>query len=668
MIAWLQAAPAFLAAAALVLLPGLPLALLLRLRGLALLAGATAASFALITLSSLLGPALGLAWNALLPLGLGLLVFLVTWPLFRRLSFRPAEPVLRSLGWPVLALLVAAVLIGSLVRAGLGSPETISQSYDNVFHLNLVQFILDSSDASPVHMTMAVPDRTFNFYPNTWHATAALVSQIAGVSPIVATSAMIVVTTCLVWPIAILFFTAPLLGPTRQPRHLFAIAVVASGFSAFPYLLLRWGVLYPNLLSTALIPIALGFLHAALRRRYFGPQIGGVSAWVALIGALGAGVAAHPNAMFGFAAIAVPLTLATLPAFVRAAPNAWARAARVALVVVPFGVIFLLWGKLSTSDNTRDFESGVATAFISAATNAPLLDSRAWFATVLVVSGVIVALTTKGIRWLAASYAVVIGLYTIASGTTGAFRTMVTGLWYNDANRLASLTVIVAVPLAALALGRLTDVVAASGRPGVSVATGPVIVPPEGAASTPSTTSLSRMWSPGASTGLIIALVIVAAAFGMRGASITQISGQINDLHRLDEDSWLLSTNEIELMEKADRVLPEDAVIAGNPWNGSALALTYAHRDVVFPHLGGDYGNDAAVIARELKDATPAACAAAERLGVNYVLDLGDLYAVGGSAKRELDYPGLTDVAASPALTPILSEGDAVLYRLDGCD
>lgn len=667
MIAWLQAAPAFLAAAALVLLPGLPLALLLRLRGLALLAGATAASFAFITVSSLLGPVLGLTWSALLPLGFGLLVFLTTWPIFRRLSFRPIEPVLRSLGWPVLALLVSAVLIGSLVRAGLGSPETISQSYDNVFHLNLIQFILDGGDASPVHMTLAVPDRPFNFYPNTWHSTAALVSQLAGVSANVATSAMIVVTTCLVWPIAILFFAAPLLGPTRQPRHLFTIAVLASGFSAFPYLLLRWGVLYPNLLSTALIPIALGFLHAALRRRYFGLEIGGVAAWVALFGSLSAGIAAHPNAMFGFAAIAVPLALATLPAFVRAAPNAWSRAARVSMVIVPFVVIFVLWGKLSTSDNTRVFESGVVTAFISGVTNAPLLDSRAWFATVLVLSGVIVALTTRGLRWLAPSYAVVIGLYTIASGTTGPLRTMITGLWYNDANRLASLTVIVAVPLAALALARLTDVVAASGRPGVSIATGPVILPPKDAAPTPSTTTLSRAWSPGTSTGLIIALVLIAAAFGMRGASITQISGQINDLHRLDEESWLLSTNEIELMEKADAVLPKDAVIAGNPWNGSAFALTYAHREVLFPHLGGDYGEDAAVVARELKDATPAACAAAERLGVGYVMDLGDLYTIGGSSKRELDYPGLTDVAGSPALTPILSEGDAVLYRLDGC-
>lgn len=664
--AWLHAAPAFLAAAALVLLPGLPLALALRLRGLALLAGAVAASFALITLSSLAGPLVGLGWSPLLPFGLGVAAFLVCWPFLRRLEFRASQPVLGSLGWPVLAVLVAAVLIGTLVRAGLGTPDTVSQSYDNVFHLNLIQFILDGNDASPLHMTLAAPERAVSFYPNTWHATAALVSQMSGVGVNIATSAMIVVTTCIVWPIAIMFFTAPLMAPTSRPRHLFTIAVLAGGFSSFPYLLLRWGVLYPNLLSTALIPIALGFFHAALRRRYFGTEVGGVAAWVALAGSLGAGVAAHPNAMFGFAAIALPLAIACLPGFVRAASSTWGKTARILMVALPFAVIVFLWVRLSTSDNTRVFESGPVRALSSALTNAPLLDARAWFATVLVVAGIIVAFTTRGVRWLVFSYATVVVLYTIASGTRGEFRTLVTGLWYNDANRLASLIVIVTVPLAALALGRLTDIIASTARPGSDVPTGPIILPNTAGSDSDSLPGRVRSWFPGKSTSLVIILVLLATAFGMRGASLNQIVNEINDLHRLDEHSWLLSTNEIALMEEADKILPKDAVIAGNPWNGSGLAYTYAHRDVVFPHLGGEYGEDAEVVARELKDATPAACAAAERLGVDYVLDLGELYSV-GRAKRELNYPGLTDVAGSPALTPILSEGDAVLYRVDGC-
>ena len=645
MMVWLQAVPVYLAAAAIIFLPGLPLALALRLRGVTLLAGSLAASFAFITASSLAGSLLGLGWSALLPVGFGILTFAVAAPFLRRLSFRPSRALLPSLGWPLLAVGLSAVLLGSLIRSGLGVPDALSQSYDNVFHLNLVQFILDGGDASPLHMTLANPEATTSFYPNTWHATAALVVQLTGSSVELATGAMIILVSCVVWPVAILFFAAQIVGD--RPRHLFTIAVIASGFSAFPYLLLRWGVLYPNLLSTALIPIALGFLHAALRRRRFGSEISGVAAWLALAGSLGAGVAAHPNAMFGFAALGLPLAVAALPTFVRAATGLAQKLFRVALVAVPFAVIAFFWVRLSTADNGRVFEQDIPLAFVSALTNAPLLDTKAWFVTILVLGGVAVAAVTRGDRWLIASYAIAVALYTVSSGMEGPVRTMITGLWYNDAHRLAALLVIPAVVLAALALGRMTDLIAAGTNA------------PEIHAFAPK----QRKWIASA----LISVLLLSTAFGLRGMSLTMVVNQIRDLHALNEDSWLISTNEIELMEEAEKILPEDALIAGNPWNGSALAYTFAQRDVVFPHLGGTYSPEALVLAKELKEGTPEACAAANDLGVTHVLDMGKLYSVRGSAQRQLDYPGLTDVAGSPVLTPLLTEGDATLYELTGC-
>lgn len=644
--AWIQAAPAYLTALALVVFLGLPVALALRLRGFALLAASIAGSFAIITLSSFLAPTLGLSWSIILPVVTAIGVSAVLFPLGRRFSPRPAVGIIRSLVNPLIAVAVAAALIGTLVKSGLGAPDAISQSYDNVFHLNLVQFILDGRDASPLHMTLAVPEATSQFYPNTWHATAALVVQLTGASVELATGSMIFATACVVWPVAVLFFASPLVG--QKLRHHLAVAVVASGFTAFPYMLLSWGVLYPNLLSTALIPIALGFLGAVLRTNTAGTRIAPFSLWVGLAGALMASAAAHPNALFGFAALGLPLVIASLPSFLRAAGSTGAQVLRASAALLPFIAIGALWLRLGTGDNGREFEQNPVKAAISALTNSPLLDQRAWFLTVLVLGGVFITMWCKEHRWLVGSYLVAVGLYVVASGLSGPVRTAITGLWYNDAHRLAALIAIAAVPLAAITLARLTDMVAAGAR---------------------SAEISERL--PQAKlavfAGAMIAVVLVGAAFGLRGGSMNLMVEKLHELHQIDEESRLLSTNEIELMREAKDILPEDAVIAGNPWNGSALAYTFADRSVVFPHLGGQYGKDALQIAKNLKMGSPKACDAANRLGVTHVLDMGELYSVRGDAMRHLDYPGLTDVSGSPVLTPILTEGDATLYELTGC-
>lgn len=644
---WVEAAPTYFVAVALVVLLGAPLALALRLRGIAMITATIAGSFAIITVSSAIAPLIGLEWSILVPIVTSLVTAAVVHAFVRPLTVKPSLGVFAALTQPLIVLSIAAILIGTLVRSGLGAPDAISQSYDNVFHLNLVQFILDSKDASPLHMTLASPGATSLFYPNTWHATAALVVQLTGASVELATGALIFVTSCIVWPAAILFFATPIVG--GKLRHLVATAIVASGFTAFPYMLLSWGVLYPNLLSTALLPASLGFLFAVLRPAHTNPAITPVSAWVGLAGTLMASAAAHPNALFGFGALGLPLVIALLPGFVRSSNNLWWRIVRSSAVLLPFAIIGLLWTKLGTTDNGREFELNPLTALLSALTNAPLLDQRSWFLTILVLGGALTCFFLRQNRWLVASYSVALLLYVVSSGFTGPVRTAITGLWYNDAHRLAALIPVVAVPLAATLLARFADFIAAGARTF------------EGLGQISGT-------KRAAFANIMIALLLISVAFGLRGSSMNTMVEKLHSLHTLDSDSRLISTNEIKLMEEAKDILPPDAVIAGNPWNGSALAYLFADRAVVFPHLGGSYGKDALEIAAELKSGSPEACAAANRLGVTHVLDMGDLYQTGGGANRHLDYPGLTDVAGSPVLTPVLNEGDAVLYKLTGCE
>jgi hypothetical protein len=136
---------------------------------------------------------------------------------------------------------------------------------------------------------------------------------------------------------------------------------------------------------------------------------------------------------------------------------------------------------------------------------------------------------------------------------------------------------------------------------------------------------------------------------------------------RLDALSGSVNPDELELFGDVDRLVPQDAVIAGNPWNGSALVYAYTGRRALFPHVGGAYTPAHRAVAEGLADATPEACAAARELGVTHVIDSDDRMLFVGDARAEL-YPGLTDLPRDPeGLTLVAERGDARLYEVTGC-
>src|SRR5690606_3674599 len=77
---------------------------------------------------------------------------------------------------------VIAAFIGwvTVVTIGIGGADHPNQLYDGLFHLNVVEFILQNADASSMHMTMAAPAAQTSFYPALWHAVVSLIVPISG--------------------------------------------------------------------------------------------------------------------------------------------------------------------------------------------------------------------------------------------------------------------------------------------------------------------------------------------------------------------------------------------------------------------------------------------------------------------------------------------------------
>lgn len=647
---WFQAAPALIVAVAVFTLPGLPAAWLLRLRGLALVAASIAASIAVIAIASIVGPVVGMSWGPLLTCvtagALALLILplrFIKLPLSSRSGHRGSLAVAaypRNGFWTAASLLLAGLLITSTVTGAIGSPENFSQTYDGVFHLNAVAHVMLSGDASPFHMDLSSPGSSGSFYPTAWHATVALVSQLSGASVPVATNVVAIATSAWIWPVAILFFSRPFFA--KRPAHLMMGAVLAASFTAFPYLLLAWGALYPNLLSTALIPIALGFVYPALRPRETRSNAPLVSLWIAGAGALAAATLAHPNALFGFAVFTLPMLVVTANDIRKLPISGTAKVLRWgAIGIVVLGYI-TMWGIVATGDNERNTGS-LTEAFLDGFSNAPMLNARAWFLTVLVIGGIVVLLVRRRHRWLILSYVLALGLFVTASAFPEPIRSLITGAWYNDAHRLASLLPIAAIPLAAIATARLVDYVTA----GISQ------FEPDWAL------ARIRRYLPVLGALVVFALIVT----GSRGQSLAVQTGWIAELHRAD--GLILSQDERTLLERIPDEVPAEAVIAGDPWTGTGLALAISERGVLFGHLNGTYGSATRELASDFTSLGAAACPLLNELGVNYLLDFGtDRYSVGADELYD-PYRGLEDIQSSPIVTEIDREGQAALFKVD---
>jgi len=76
------------------------------------------------------------------------------------------------------------MVIGAVVVVqGIGSPETLSQTYDAVFHYNAIAYIVDSGNASSLTLnSLGTPGTPGSFYPSAWHDFASLLVLTTGAS------------------------------------------------------------------------------------------------------------------------------------------------------------------------------------------------------------------------------------------------------------------------------------------------------------------------------------------------------------------------------------------------------------------------------------------------------------------------------------------------------
>ncbi|MDR2294954.1 MAG: hypothetical protein LBE05_07090 [Microbacterium sp.] len=646
---WIGFLPAVLAAIGVLAVPGLILGFFLRLRGWWLVAAAAPLSVSLITVASVVAGWTPLRWNIAPVLALTAVASAAAWAWMRWVG-KPAESGVRRHGsaasrWAsTLAVILPAALISWIVVRGMGDPTLIDQRYDNFFHINAIQYVLDTGNASPFWVGSMTAPGNLLFYPSGWHAVGSLIAQLAGSGVPMASNALVLVVAAGVWPLSLVLLARRLFGGSSIVTV--AAGVLAAASPAFPYLPLHYGPLYPLFLGLAVAPVGIAAMITVLRPgRLLRRQDAGL-----LVVLLVPGIAvAHPGALLAFLALSLPAVIA-LALYLWRSSSSWRARGGILgglLVLLIVAVAVLKFVRPPATEIYWPVTGSLATAVGEVLTAAVFNYPTAYALAVLAVIGGFIALRHPTYHRSIALGMLFVGslLYVVVAGSPfEVLRTWLTGPWYNNPPRLASIWAISALPVAALGAQYVARRVArlVPGRPFRRLVRGYGII------------ALSLL-------GIVLFALIQTSALRQAAADLRFVYGEGRST-----DGPILSAGEYKLLDELEEYVPEDAVIAGDPWTGTSFAYGISGRKVLMPHLLMDETPDAAVInsSFDTEGDSPRMCAALAATGVRYVLvfDGGEFM-----SSDHADFSGLDDLDDSPWATLVASEPGARLYEITSC-
>jgi hypothetical protein len=639
---WFGALPAFVVAAALVLVPGLAVGYALRLRGILLWSAAGPLSVAVTATSSIVGQAAHVRWSLLPVAAVTVAATCAAGAATRRprAGWAPsptAEPDAVSPRWLLLSWLLAAGVIGARLLSSIGAPGRVAQLQDNAFHLNAVRYVLDSGRGSPFTLgELGVSDRT-RFYPAAWHDFVALLAQLTGTSIPVAVNVFTATVVCVVWPLGCLQLTSTIIG--GRPRSLLIGAVACASFPSYPYLLFSFGVVYPWLMAVSMLPTVLALVLTAGRTSATEGQ-----RWVVLAVLAGSTAAvglAHPGVLVAGLAIALPAVVTALRetysdrTVVRGRPTRFRLAVLGYLALLVLAWVYVRPPRVSNWDGAGHPVQALFRALL-------LVPVGAGAASVLVLAllaGVISTVRDRSHRWALWTFGIGVLMHTATQlWELPDLRWWLTGVWYSDPFRPAALLPVAALPLVVTGADRALDWARAA---------------------------LQRHQPEGLS-GLrpVLGVVLVAGTLALTQTSAVADTAQdVRSAHQVTSHSQLLTRQELTLIERLDDLVPRDALVAGNPMTGAALGYALAERDAVEPSSGLERGPEARIVMDHLRDLAtdPAVCRAVRALNVQFVLDFG-VRSMDGTRS-----PGLEGLAGTPGFALVAAEGPARLYHVTGC-
>lgn len=664
---WLQAAPALAAAAALLLIPGIIVTAPVRVGVTARVASSGLISVFCIGAAGAASGILSVPFAAWQPFAVAAACGGAVWVVARRrIGIRPAGDIDRIRA-VVLTWMVSGLVIALVAFAAVPSPDRLSQTYDNVFHMSAIASIMDGASASSFTLrTLIETEQAVAFYPAAWHALVAAIAQWTTVPAAVAVNAGWIAAAAVLWVPGAAWVAQVVISSVPARTAVLTAMPLATGFAAMPYGLLTWGTLYPTYLATCILPASVGTAIIAGRTLR---ATSGMRRWRAMVLSSGAIVATVCALVF-----AQPRVLASAVFLV--APLAASRAARdlaaswreggvvrrrmlrssltgaLALFVAAGAAFFSVAGLLDfwgrpleerlggpQAAATQGVAEGVLQVLVLAfPTGVPgIVTVPSVLLAAAVLVGLAVAARTTGMRWVVVSYVAFGVLYALAAGADDIFAKLMTGLWYKDRFRLASVLPVLGVALATLGVWKICRRALRQrsrlDRRATSVA-----------------------WAIAASSAVVL--------------SIGGVTASVAHVFRLEQRAStgeVVSSSQIAFGEVIRQTVPEAQRVLGDPWDGSAWSGLLGGREPVFSHVNGQWDPARLTLAGDLDaiDSDPAVCSALEELRVRFILY--NPHELGGGDPTGNRFAAIHRAVERGLFDEVASDGESRLYAVSAC-
>ncbi|GAA4398171.1 hypothetical protein GCM10023168_03930 [Fodinibacter luteus] len=651
-----------LVALALLLLPGFVPLVLIGLRPTVAAAASPALSTGIVVAAGSVAAALDRPWTAtmlLLGTGLAWLVAAAAWFGLRaaRARWWPGTQGDRSLSstagperegpaWAsatalLLGTLAAASIVAFVLTRSADSPEEFPQHPDTIFHLGVTQWMAENRDISYQHGTTFARGPVTSGYPIGLHSMAASVALFTDVPAVVAVSAIVLVTAGVIWP----------LGVGVVARIAFGGAVVAGVgavtsvlFVAFPFMLMGFGVLWANLYGQALLPgvLALGLTVTA----GLAPNLGSTDpvgrGFLAAAICLPGLALAHPQAVItGILFLAAAALVAAARRARAPVGTPWRRlpvtVISSALVVGVVASLIITPGSMKATGAPGP-EMSVHDALQDVAGFAPRVATPAYLLGVTVLVGCLaIVLWFRSALWVLLGLTVLVTAYYLNTAVDTPTARLLTWPWYNNAIRIAAVGVLPAALTATAAILGPARLVGRHRSPGWA-------------------------WEGAVAAAVVAALVIPPSAWVRRDVKWLRPY-----FHPGVARSWA-NPEELAALHELAAQLPDDAVVAADPWKGGTYMYVVGGTTMLWPTEKANTTPSLRLLGLRLDRVgdEPAVCQAALDQGVTHALTGGVPFLWGGSRSRR-QYVGVARVSNSPAWRELSAAGPYRLFEMVDC-
>lgn len=564
-------------------------------------------------------------------------------------------------------LLVLLVLFKHQHGFGAFQPDN-----DNATHLAIIKNMASSKilsvlSTSAYFDTSVSPDinTAGSFYPSIFHLLAALSILTSGVAVQTAENITAAVIIAMVYTSGCYaLFRA--IEPSN--RNLTIAGVVGSLLIVgFPWRFIVWGPLYPNLLSLSLIPAALSVeieICNSIKENKL--DLRQVFLFLLTIIAVSG---SHPNGLFTLGVLSIGLLSDTLFSKVRATTKkgkfipVFATLGFLACVIAIWSICFLLPAFQGVVNYKWPANQSLHKAVISLLFFGFTRDSGDPILLILLCIGIVHTMRRKEFRWLVASYLLTAFMFIIAVSSDGVVKQYLCGFWYCDHNRIAACTSLAAMPLICIGIASVFSLLDNSVSNWHSIKT--------------KGTPIIKL-----SASVLIILIVCFPFFidNYLGYPTTfQDYKRLLDYKFDKESPSVYSSDEVDFVNKSDKLIKPGAKVINIPFDGSCLAydiqgLNTYYRD---PHISGSKNSTETehswlyrkqlsnyLDCQQIRDAL-------KNDHIEYVLMLDDGESEGEPERyfagyNENDWSGITSINENtPGFSLVLAKDDMKLYRIN---